>query len=53
MFTVLDYSSALEYRIIRRYANIVYYKRSPNIDPCYDFSFRFHIIIFYILTSIC
>ena len=26
MFTILDYSSALEYNIIRRYTNIVYYK---------------------------
>ena len=25
MFTILDYSSALEYSIIRRYTNIVYY----------------------------
>ena len=25
MFTILDYSSALEYGIIRRYTNIVYY----------------------------
>ena len=25
MFTILDYSSALEYNIIRRYTNIVYY----------------------------
>ena len=25
MFTRLDYSSALEYSIIRRYTNIVYY----------------------------
>ena len=29
MFTILDYSSALEYSIIRRYTNIVYY-RSHN-----------------------
>ena len=25
VFTILDYSSALEYSIIRRYTNIVYY----------------------------
>ena len=25
MFTILDYSNALEYSIIRRYTNIVYY----------------------------
>ena len=25
MFTILDYSSALEYSIIRHYTNIVYY----------------------------
>ena len=25
MFTIMDYSSALEYSIIRRYTNIVYY----------------------------
>ena len=25
MFTILDYSSALEYSILRRYTNIVYY----------------------------
>ena len=25
MFTILDYSSAIEYSIIRRYTNIVYY----------------------------
>ena len=25
MFTILDYSRALEYSIIRRYTNIVYY----------------------------
>ena len=25
MFTILDYTSALEYSIIRRYTNIVYY----------------------------
>ena len=25
MFTILDYSSALEYSIIRRYTNIVFY----------------------------
>ena len=25
MFTILDYSSTLEYSIIRRYTNIVYY----------------------------
>ena len=25
MLTILDYSSALEYSIIRRYTNIVYY----------------------------
>ena len=25
MFTIVDYSSALEYSIIRRYTNIVYY----------------------------
>ena len=25
MFTILDYSSALEYSIIRRFTNIVYY----------------------------
>ena len=25
MFTILDYSSALEYSIIRRYTNIVYF----------------------------
>ena len=25
MFIILDYSSALEYSIIRRYTNIVYY----------------------------
>ena len=25
MFTILDYSSALEYSIIRRYTNIAYY----------------------------
>ena len=25
MFTILDYSSVLEYSIIRRYTNIVYY----------------------------
>ena len=25
MFAILDYSSALEYSIIRRYTNIVYY----------------------------
>ena len=25
MFTILEYSSALEYSIIRRYTNIVYY----------------------------
>ena len=25
MFTILDYSSALEYSIMRRYTNIVYY----------------------------
>ena len=28
MFTILDYSSALEYSIIRRYTNIVYYMYS-------------------------
>ena len=35
MFTRLDYSSALEYSIIRRYTNIVYYyyKSNAYIDP--------------------
>ena len=30
MFTRLDYSSALEYSIIRRYTNIVYYYKVDN-----------------------
>ena len=30
MFTRLDYSSALEYSIIRRYTNIVYYYNSAS-----------------------
>ena len=30
MFTILDYSSALEYSIIRRYTNIVYYYYIPR-----------------------
>ena len=30
MFTILDYSSALEYSIIRRYTNIVYYYYYSN-----------------------
>ena len=33
MFTILDYSSALEYSIIRRYTNIVYYYINKNIIP--------------------
>ena len=33
MFTILDYSSALEYSIIRRYTNIVYYYYYPNPRP--------------------
>ena len=32
MFTILDYSSALEYSIIRRYTTIVYYYY--NGDRC-------------------
>ena len=32
MFTRLDYSSALEYSIIRRYTNIVYYYYYPKND---------------------
>ena len=38
MFTILDYSSALEYSIIRRYTNIVYY---------------YYIIIIIIITVVC
>ena len=45
MFTILDYSSALEYSIIRRYTNIVYYYyyyppntdivlHNVHLDPC-------------------
>ena len=32
MFTRLDYSSALEYSIIRRYTNIVYYYRIQRVQ---------------------
>ena len=32
MFTILDYSSALEYSIIRRYTNIVYYYMFTRLD---------------------
>ena len=40
MFTILDYSSALEYSIIRRYTNIVYYYSPlPNIIMLGDFNF--------------
>ena len=35
MFTILDYSSALEYSIIRRYTNIVYYYYLAACDPNY------------------
>ena len=31
MFTILDYSSALEYSIIRRYTNIVYYYYNTSL----------------------
>ena len=31
MFTILDYSSALEYSIIRHYTNIVYYYYYVNV----------------------
>ena len=42
MFTILDYSSALEYSIIRRYTNIVYYCILllfifHFVDNCYSF----------------
>ena len=34
MFTRLDYSSALEYSIIRRYTNIVYYYYDYYYEHC-------------------
>ena len=34
MFTILDYSSALEYSIIRRYTNIVYYYKRELSNVC-------------------
>ena len=34
MFAILDYSSALEYSIIRRYTNIVYYCYCRNWYCC-------------------
>ena len=54
MFTILDYSSALEYGIIRRYTNIVYYyyyvrnkdihsynTRSSNLLTVHKYSMHF------------
>ena len=39
MFTILDYSSALEYSIIRRYTHIVYYYITHSI-------LKVHIILY-------
>ena len=36
MFTRLDYSSALEYSIIRRYTNIVYYYYFVDLEKAFD-----------------
>ena len=52
MFIILDYSSALEYSIIRRYTNIVYYyyyyyDQHAQVNCLYELSLAktYHIII--------
>ena len=40
MFTILDYSSSLEYSIIRRYTNIVYYYYYHASEARYDVDCR-------------
>ena len=37
MFTILDYSSALEYSTIRRYTNIVYYYYYYQLHKLFTF----------------
>ena len=50
MFTILDYSSALEYSIIRRYTNIVYYY---NIYICIIQNLSHKINLFEGISKIC
>ena len=48
MFTILDYSSALEYGIIRRYTNSVYYYM---VAQSHKHTFRHHNHLFVSLGS--
>ena len=52
MFTRLDYSSALEYSIIRRYTNIVYYYYYNNFSLNHFSSIDYFIITHNIYASI-